>query len=171
MSRENPLETFFDMEPGTILPVDQRPFSQDAIDNNTNTELMVIDENANAVAVQPKVPFKETLDDEDIVIAEQLQSVFDKSIAVFHTQQELAEIVDPKFAARNAEVAQTYLNTALQAINLRAKIKADKDKQKVNATVGAIINGDVTNNTIVANRNDLLKMLHAKKNGIDNMDF
>lgn len=164
MSRENPLETFFDMEQGTVVPIDQRPF---AVDTEV-TDVVVIGEEPVVTAV---VPFKDTLDDEDLVIADQLQSVFDKAIAVFHSQQELTEIVDPKFAARNAEVAQQYLTTALNAVQLRAKIKADKDKSKLNASVGAIINGDVTNNTIVANRNDLIKMLHAKKNNLDNMDF
>lgn len=170
MTRENPLETFFDMEQGTVLPVDQRPFA-------TENELTVIDENTELVIIDAeqteKVPFKEKLDDEDLVIQDQLQTVFDKAIAVFHTQQELSEIVDPKFAARNAEVSGQFLTTALNAVQLRAKIKSDKDKNILNANVGAIINGNVTNNTqtIVANRNDLIKMLHAKKGNLDNLDL
>lgn len=162
MSRENPLETFFDMDVNTVPAVDERNV---VIQTSTTT-----DEVLNPVVV-PKVPFKERLDDEDVVIAGQLQDVFDKAIAVFHSQQELTEIVDPKFAARNAEVAGTFLTTALQAVQLRAKIKSDKDKTQINASVGAVINGNVTNNVITANRNDLIKMMHAKKNDISNMDF
>lgn len=166
MARENPLETFFDMVPGTVLPVDQRPFA--VIDNS---ELVTVDENGQPVVAEPavKVPFRETLDDEDILIADQLQSVFDKAIAVFHTQQEMSEMCDPKFSARNSEVSGSFLITALNAIQLRAKIKSDKAKNAVNISVGAIINGDVNNGgtSIKANRNDLLKLLHAKKNDID----
>lgn len=167
MARENPLETFFDMAQGSVDPIDQRPFA--ITDVTDSSELVTIDEHPVVSVPVVKVPFKETLDDEDLLIADQLQSVFDKSIAVFHSQQELTEIVDPKFAARNAEVAQQYLNTALQTVQLRARIKDAKDKQKINANVGAVINGDVTqvNNVITANRNDLIKMLHAKKKDID----
>lgn len=164
--RENHIETFFDIEPGSVMPIDQRPFAQEI----EVTDVAIIGAEGE-VASRPTVPFKDTLDDEDEVIADQLQSVFDKAIAVFHSQQELTEIVDPKFAARNAEVAGTFLTTALNAVQLRARIKSDKDKQKVNANVGAIINGNVTQNTIVANRNDLIKMLHAKKADMGSMDI
>ena len=61
-------------------------------------------------------------------IVQNIDNVYDSAMEVFNTQSELIETVDPKFAARNAEVANAYLNTALAAMKLKNDILGDKRK-------------------------------------------
>jgi hypothetical protein len=141
MSKSNPLEEFFNLEPGST---------------SSMADLVEEDELPAVVEDTPMVPFASTIDDEDKAIASQLQNIHDKAMTVFHSQAEMVEIVDPKFAARNAEVAAMYLQTALNATTLRAKIKAEKDKTRTQKG-GSVNNGTVNNNIIIADRNEILR--------------
>lgn len=142
MSKSNPLEEFFNLEPGSTASM------ADLVDEED--ELPAVKEETEVV------PYASTIDDEDTAIASQLQNIHDKAMTVFHSQAEMVEIVDPKFAARNAEVAAMYLQTALNATTLRAKIKAEKDKTRITKS-GSVNNGTVNNNIIIADRNEILR--------------
>lgn len=98
-------------------------------------------------------------DDKDMEIEKQLQEVYDTAMTQFEIQSGITELVEGKYAARNAEVAAQFLNTALNAVNTKATVKAGKDKLKTFASK----DGTVTNNNlVVTDRNELLKILSKK---------
>jgi len=93
----------------------------------------------NAVALtEPPVDHK---DEDDVLVEKRL------------------EIIEPRYAARNAEVAANYLNIALAAANSRAKVKSDR-KRANQAFIPYAQGGKTTNNLVVANREDILKMIN-----------
>ena len=79
----------------------------------------------------------------------------------YQNQTAFVEILEPRYAARNAEVAAGYLNTALNAVSLKAKVK--NEKRKIGQAFIPYGN-NTTNNVVVADRNQLLKMM-AEGNG------
>jgi len=88
----------------------------------------------------------------------QLETIHTSAMEAFYQQQNMAVQVDPKFSARNSEVAAQFLTIALNATASKAKIKLDRQKQRVlNRTEGGP--KTVNNNLIVADRNSLLKEL------------
>lgn len=69
--------------------------------------------------------------------------------------------VEGRFKARIGEVTATMLTVALGAVREKAAIKAHKDKMVVStANVGTP--GTVNNNLVVADRNELLRLLLDK---------
>lgn len=93
---------------------------------------------------------------DDLAIDSKLESIHTAALDAFESQHRLSQEVDPKFSARNAEVAAQYLNIALNSVNSkidakykRSKIRLVKDKKP----------NQVQNNVIVADRNSLLKTL------------
>ena len=77
----------------------------------------------------------------------------------FDSQSDITAMVEGKYAARNAEVAAVYLNTALNAAKEKSGQKEHKDKLSV-AKQNAGKPGTVNNNLIM-DRNDLIKMLEG----------
>ena len=77
----------------------------------------------------------------------------------FNTQTAYLEVIEPRYAARNAEVAANYLNIALNAANSRAKVK--RERKRAGAFVPFSGGNKTTNNLIVADRNELLKMIQV----------
>lgn len=128
---EHPAEDAFDIEPGTTVV----PFSQ------VTTDLTVAEE----------------YDPKDIEIEEQFQTIYDVALTAFESSKDTSEIVDPKFSARNAEVAAVYLNTALAAAKEKALLKQHKDKIEQKSSAKTV------NNTLIvqADRNELLKQMFA----------
>lgn len=124
----HPAEAAFDMEPNTTIV----PYKEVTTD---------------------VVPAPE-YDNKDNEIEQQLQTVYDAALTAFETSRDTAELVDPKYAARNAEVAAVYLNTALAAANAKAMMKQHKDKIEVKSTAKT-----VNNTLIVADRNEILKKI------------
>jgi hypothetical protein len=94
-------------------------------------------------------------DAEDIEIDKRIDDVYDQAITTFQNQMAYTEVIEPRYAARNAEVAASYLNIALSAANSRARVKGDRKR------IGVFIPGGnkVTNNTIVATREEILRMI------------
>lgn len=78
---------------------------------------------------------------------EKIQNVYTSAMEVFRNQIELVQMIDPKYAARNAEVAAQFLKIALDAANAEAKSAQEPSARTVN------------NNLIVTDRNELLKQL------------
>lgn len=105
-----------------------------------------------ALAV-PQTPEK---DAEDIENDKRFDNIHEVAMETFQNQMAYTDIIEPRYAARNAEVAANFLNLALQAATAKAKIKADR--KRINTFIPNA-GGKVTNNTIVASREDILKMI------------
>jgi hypothetical protein len=98
-------------------------------------------------------------DDDDKLVEKRIDEVYDTAMAAYHNQSAFIEIVDPKFAARNAEVAANYLNIALAAANSRANVKRDRKRANQTFIPYGQPGGKTTNNFVVADRNQILKMM------------
>jgi hypothetical protein len=95
-------------------------------------------------------------DEEDKEIDRKIDEVYDSAMNAFNTQTAYLEIIEPRYAARNAEVAANYLNIALQAANSRAKVKSDRKRS------GGFIpfkNNQNPNGTVVATREEIMRMI------------
>jgi len=102
----------------------------------------------------PAVAAPVELDEDDIQTNKRFDEVYDQALGTFQNQMAYTEIIEPRYAARNAEVAATYLNIALQTAATKAKIKTDRKR-----TAGFTPGGKVTNNTIVATREEIMRMI------------
>jgi len=99
-------------------------------------------------------------DAEDLDITEKIETIFEAAMDAYENQTALTEIVEPRYAARNAEVAAQYLNTALNATALKARTKNDKRKS---APFIPFNNTNISNsNVVVADRNQILEMLRQR---------
>lgn len=148
---EHPLEELFELPSGsTEITVTQR-----------QTEVVACDQ----------------FDNKDKEIEEQFQEVYDVAMSTFENTVDLIERseTDPKYVARQMEVAAQFLNTALHAAKEKASLKTQKDRllaaqrtasvQAGNAIPSAGGNGE----PIVMSHSALLKMLKAAKES-DNGD-
>ena len=102
-------------------------------------------------------------DAEDIENDKRIDQVYDLAITAYEQQTAMVEIIDPKFAARNAEVAANFLNIALNAATSKAKIKADR--KRIGMFNPAAQKAKTTNNVIVASQEDILKMIDNEISG------
>ena len=102
-------------------------------------------------------PGPEAKDPEDVENDRRIDEVYDLAIDAYKQQTAMVEIIDPKFAARNAEVAANFLNIALSAATSKAKIKTDR--KRVGMFNPAAAQNKTTNNVIVASQEDILKMI------------
>lgn len=143
--KKHPLEDIFNIEPGSTYDMTTSSSSED--------EMIAVPQQAVAQSYQD--------DAEDIDINKKIESIFEAAMDAYENQTALTEIVEPRYAARNAEVAAQYLNTALNATALKARTKNDKRK-----TAPFIPFGNNTNisgnNIVVADRNQILEMLRNK---------
>lgn len=134
---EHPMEEVLELESGTTLvPHKER-----------TTELAL----------------SEHYDDKDSEIEGQFQEVYDAAMEAFDETAAESDLIEPKFRARNKEVAVQFLNTALNAAREKSTLKQHKDKVAVE--VGKVQNSGktVNNNLVVADRNELLKMMGKGK--------
>jgi len=138
----HPLEDVFGMESGSF---------------DIEQEYGMTEVPQNAVALtEPPVDHK---DEDDVLVEKRLDDVYDIALQTFQQQTAYTEIIEPRYAARNAEVAANYLNIALAAANSRAKVKSDR-KRANQAFIPYAQGGKTTNNLVVANREDILKMIN-----------
>lgn len=94
-------------------------------------------------------------DPEDAEIDKKIDTVYDAALDTFQQQMQYAEIVEPRYAARNAEVAANYLNIALNAAATRARVKTDRKR----ANTFVPYAGKKETNVVVASREDIMKMI------------
>lgn len=139
----HPLEDIFDLPTGT-------------------TEVTVIQRQTDLVT-------HAEFDKKDCEIEGQFQEVYDVAMSTFENQVEMLERAetDPKYIARQMEVAAQFLNTALSAANAKASLKASKDKMLVaQRTVANTVQGNVGggDGPVVMSHSALLKMLKEAKN-------
>jgi hypothetical protein len=133
----NPLDELFQVEQPSPPPADYIA--------TTEHELATL---------QAEAPLAEK-DEEDVEIDRKIDAVHDAAMDTFQQQMQYAEIVEPRYAARNAEVAANYLNIALSAVSVRAKVKIDRKKTATFAPFA----GRNPNGTVVASREEILRML------------
>lgn len=134
VSIQHPLEDVFEIEEGTtMLP---------------------------KTVTQTEVVKYEPFDEKDEELDQQFQNVHDAAMTAFDEQQEEAEVVDPKYKARNAEVAVQFLNTALNATSAKAQLKQMRDKLEVSKGKLA---GDAAKTGVQMDRNEILRMFAEQK--------
>lgn len=95
---------------------------------------------------------------EDMQIDGKLNEVYDNAMTAFNTHASVVDGADPKFAARNGEVAAQFLKIALDSANSKIDAKYKRNKVRI-ARGSAGVPNQVQNNLIVADRNDVLKQL------------
>jgi len=135
----NPLDELFNTLPGDL---------EQEGEYIPTTEGTVAELNGTADAQVPK-------DEEDVEIDAKIDTVYTAAMDAFNNQTAYMEMIEPRYAARNAEVAANYLNIALNAASVRARVKGDRRKQ---ATFVPFTNNK-TNGAVVASREDIMKML------------
>lgn len=135
----NPLDELFNTPPTPSAELQE-------YDQITEGELAELKSDASGPEVDP----------EDAVIDKKIDDVYDAALAAFNTQTAYTEIIEPRYAARNAEVAANYLNIALNAAATRARVKGDR---KRNAAFVPYSNGQKQNNVVVASREEIMKMI------------
>jgi len=112
---------------------------------------IIVAQQANAPAVVEK-------DEEDVENDKRFDEIYTAAKDAFDNQMAYTEIIEPRYAARNAEVAANFLNLALQAAATKARVKTDR-KRATAFIPGMGAGSKVTNNTIVATREEILRMI------------
>lgn len=134
----NPLDKLFDIE---------------RQDDDQIQEYEQITEGELAEMAEP--PAQEEQDEDDKVIDERIDAIYDAALETFQQQTEYTQIIEPRYAARNAEVAASYLTIALNAVATRAKVKGDR---KRNSAFVPYAN-KTQNNVVVASREEIMRMI------------
>lgn len=144
------------------IPAGSTPKFEDRVEEHRPVSTELIDPSTGEIVARETEPSQEDLAKEerieDLQIAGKLDAVYDNAITAFNEHAGLAENADPRFAARNGEVAAQFLKIALDSANSKVDAKYKRAKIKV-ATQGAGTPNSVQNNLIVADRNNLLKQL------------
>ena len=144
MSIKHPLESVFNMQSGSV---DINIESQYELQESPLTPQAVTGE-----------PMPDVKDEDDLLVEKRIDEVYDAAMTAYQNQSAYTEIIEPRYAARNAEVAANYLNIALAAANSRARVKVDR-KRANQQFIPHGGGGKTTNNIIVANREEILKMI------------
>jgi hypothetical protein len=142
MKIAHPLESVFGLEEG-LTDISQDYAVAEAVSNDL-------------VAAQPEGPQPDHKDEDDVLIEQRIDEVYTMAIETFQQQTAYMAVIEPRYAARNAEVAANYLNIALAAANSRSKVKTDRKRANQVFIPHA---GKTTNNLVIANREDILKMI------------
>lgn len=136
----NPLDELFNTEPTKV--------DEDEYEQVTEGELAAM-----AAPVEPGEP--EEKDAEDIEIDKKVDQIYDMAVGAFQELTAYTQIIEPRYAARNAEVAANYLSTALNAASVRAKVKGDR-KRAAQFVPFAQKN---QSNVVVASREEIMRMI------------
>jgi len=134
---EHPMENVLDIEPGTTVV--------------EYTEVLP--------AVIVKMPEYDKKDDE---IETKLEEVYITAMGNVATVADALETAEGKYKARIGEVTAAMLTVALGAVREKRELKMHKDKITLDAVEGATPR-TVNNNLVVADRNEILRILADKK--------
>ena len=132
----HPMEQVLDLEPGTTVV--------------EYTEVLP------TVAVE--MPDYDKKDDE---IEVKIEEVYVSAMTGVASVADAMETVEGKYKARIGEVTAAMLNVALGAVREKRELKMHKDKITLDAIEGGTP-GTVNNNLIVADRNEILRILADK---------
>ena len=102
----------------------------------------------------------QTDDEEDKEINKKIDDVYEKAMDAFQEQNGYIQVVEPRYAARNAEVAAQYLKIALDAASTKAKVK--EGKRKTNGFIPFNNAQNMTQNIVVGDRNEILRMMREQ---------
>ena len=152
----HPLEAAFGIESGSTprLSVETNERAASIVDPTTGQLI----ERKTEQVTETELNKEERI--EDLHIDSQLETIHDSALNAFEQQHRLATEVEPKFSARNAEVAAQYLKIALESVNSRVDTKYKRNKIKLAKDQNVNGGKTVNNNTvIVADRNALLQSL------------
>jgi hypothetical protein len=133
---EHPLEDIFDIESGTTI----------------------VEYNQILPAEVVPMPNYDQKDDE---IEGKLEEIFTVALTNVAVISDEMEKVEGKYKARIGEVTATMLNVALGAVREKASMKQHKDK--LTPGMPAAGSKTVNNNIILADRNELIKMMMDNK--------
>ena len=100
-------------------------------------------------------PEPEQKDEDDKLIDSRLDQIYDAAIDTFQQQTEYTQIIEPRYAARNAEVAAGFLTIALNAVATKAKVKGDRKRNSAFVP----FTGRGQNNVVVASREEIMRMI------------
>lgn len=128
------------------------------IEPYAQTELIDVEESRNLPSVNI---VHEDYDAKDVEIEDQFQDVYDKAMEAFEVHVEEAKDIEGKYLARNSEVANQLLSTALNAAKEKANLKQHSDNLKVKKSQGSGSGTGTTNitNNVIMDRNELLRMM------------
>lgn len=102
-------------------------------------------------------------DQKDDEIESKLEEIYAMAIGQVAIISDEIERVEGKYKARVGEVSAAMLNVALGAVREKRELKAHKDKQTI-AEAAAGNAKTVNNNLIVADRNEILRLLSKEDN-------
>jgi hypothetical protein len=133
---QNPLDDLFDID-------------------GTDREVVQYEQATEGEIAALAAPAPSEKDAEDTEVDRKIDEVYTAAMGTFQNQMAYTEIIEPRYAARNAEVAASYLSIALNAAQTRARVKGDRKR------IGVFIPGGnkTTNNTIVATREEIMRMI------------
>lgn len=157
----HPLESLFNIEAGSTPTTQVVPITDTGALVNPQTG-EVVEQKVDGVTIDD-LDREERV--EDIKIGSQIEVIHEAALDAFEQQNRLAKQVDPKFSARNAEVAAQYLKIALDAVSTRVDAKHKRAKVQLAKQNGSAPR-QVQNNVIFADRNDLLRAKSAGMGGI-----
>jgi len=146
MIPENPLNDLFNIADDEMADQNEMAAYEEAAAAD-----IIVAQQANAPAVVEK-------DEEDVENDKRFDEIYTAAKDAFDNQMAYTEIIEPRYAARNAEVAANFLNLALQAAATKARVKTDR-KRATAFIPGMGAGSKVTNNTIVATREEILRMI------------
>jgi len=163
---QSPFEKILNLDPGSTPVFDDKPLgvSSTAI---AERGAALTDPTTGEIVARTSVPTLEEINKEerleDLHIDGQLENIHDSAIIAFEKSSRMADEVDPKFAARNAEVAAQYLKIALDSVSTR--IDAKHKRAKVRQGDIEAGKSSINNNTVIvtADRNELLRQILGGK--------
>ena len=138
----NPLETLFDIAPGST------PTIQDTV--KLNLPVVVKSDSE-------EIDYDKEERIEDLQVDAQLQEIHTAAMEAFYQQHTVSQQVDPKFSARNAEIAAQFLNTALSTVSSRVDAKYKRQKIRIAKRIDHDPK-QVQNNVIFTDRNSVMNM-------------
>ena len=131
---EHPMENVFGIETGTTI--------------------------VDVMQVESEIVEDEMYDAKDVEIENQFEHIYNAALLAFAAQTNTIGMGgDPRGQARNMEVANGFLNTALSAAKEKANLKQQKEKIK-STTKSADTN--ITNNNLIMDRDELLKLMMSR---------
>lgn len=106
-------------------------------------------------------------DDKDREIENQFDEVYNTAVTSALNSADAMEVVEGQYKARLGEVTASMLSVALSAAREKSLQKQFKDKKRGSSPLANPTSGTINNNIIVADRNELLRMLAGQNNIVD----
>ena len=127
----HPLESVFNIQPGTTpLSTASASVSNEMLDPSTGEIVVRKTEDVSDLEIAKEERI------EDLKIDGQIDVIHGAAMTAFEAQHRLSQEVDPKFSARNAEVAAQYLKIALDAVGTRVDTKFKRNKIRAEQNQG-----------------------------------